>query len=122
MQTQGRIQQWGDSAALRLPAKLLAAAGFKMGSEVAIRGEAGRVIIQLHERDMEPAYERLLTEEPGAAAWIALAKDKLAKAITLTDDTTERCYSLIERLENRSFASSDVVSEKSHQDDNEQAQ
>ncbi|MCU7804909.1 MAG: AbrB/MazE/SpoVT family DNA-binding domain-containing protein [Candidatus Thiodiazotropha sp. (ex Lucinoma borealis)] len=103
MVAQGKIQKWGNSSAIRLPAKVLAAAGIANDSEVEvdIQAENGRVVIQLHERTLEQTFDKLLADEPGAAELLALVKDGLAKAIVLTDETTERCYSLIEKLEQK---------------------
>ncbi|MCU7816392.1 MAG: AbrB/MazE/SpoVT family DNA-binding domain-containing protein [Candidatus Thiodiazotropha sp. (ex Rostrolucina anterorostrata)] len=101
MVAQGKIQKWGNSSAIRLPAKVLAAAGIDNDSEVDIQTGDGRVVIQLHERTREQTFDKLLAEEPGAAELLALVKEGLAKAITLTDETTESCYALIERLEQR---------------------
>lgn len=99
MQTQGKIQKWGNSAAIRLPTKVLAAAGIINDSDVDIQADSGRLVIQLHKRTQAQQLDKLLAEEPGAAELLALVKDSLNKAITLTDATTERCYSLIEKLE-----------------------
>ena len=101
MQTQGKIQKWGNSSAIRLPAKVLAAAGITGDDEVDIQADSGRLVIQLHERTREQAFDKLLSQEPGAAELLALVKDSLNKAIDLTDETTERCYSLIEKLEQK---------------------
>ncbi len=101
MVSQGKIQKWGNSCAIRLPAKVLAAAGIENDSEVDIQADNGRVVIQLHERTLEQAFDKLLADEPGAAELFLLVKKGLSKAIALTDETTERCYSLIDRLEEK---------------------
>lgn len=99
MMYKGKIQKWGNSAAIRLPAKLLAAAGISSDSEVDIQADSGRVVIQLHERTLEQQFDELLAEEPEAAELLALVKDGLTRAIAVTDETTESCTALIERLE-----------------------
>lgn len=101
MQTQGKIQSWGNSAGIRLPAKVLAAAGISRDDDVDIQADKGRVVIQLRERTQEQAFDELLAKEPGASELLAMVKDSLAKAIDLTDETTARCNSLIEKLEQR---------------------
>ncbi len=101
MQAQGKIQKWGNSSAIRLPATVLAAAGIDNGSEVDIQADNGRLVIQLHERTLEQTFDKLLAQEPGAKELLALVKDSLATAINLTDETTEQCYSLIEKLEQK---------------------
>lgn len=102
MEVQSKIQKWGNSSAIRLPTKVLAAAGFDNDSEVDIKVDDGRVVIQLHERTLEQTFDRLLAEEPGAAELLALAKERLSRAITLTDETTERCNALVEKLGEKS--------------------
>ncbi len=99
MQAQGKIQKWGNSSAIRIPAKVLAASGITSEDEVDIQADNGRLVIQLKERTQEQAFDKLLAEEPGAAELLALVKQSLAKAINLTDETTERCYSVIAKLE-----------------------
>jgi antitoxin component of MazEF toxin-antitoxin module len=101
MVSQGKIQKWGNSAAIRLPAKVLAAAGIENDSEVDIQADDGRVVIQLHERTLEQTFDKLLADESGAAELLSLVKEGLAKAIALTDQTTERCHSLIDKLEEK---------------------
>jgi len=102
MEVHSKIQKWGNSSAIRLPTKVLAAAGFDNDSEVDIKVDDGRVVIQLHERTLEQTFDRLLAEEPGAAELLALAKERLSRAITLTDETTERCNALVEKLGEKS--------------------
>lgn len=99
MQAQGKIQKWGNSSAIRIPAKVLAAAGITVEDEVDIQADNGRLVIQLQQRTQEQAFDKLLSEEPGASELLALVKQSLAKAINLTDETTERCYSVIAKLE-----------------------
>lgn len=98
MEALGKIQKWGNSSAIRLPAKILAAAGFSRDSEVDIQVDNGRVVIQSHERTLEQAFDNLLAEEPGAEELLSLVKESLGKAIALTDRTTERCNALVEKL------------------------
>ena len=104
MQAQGKIQKWGNSAGIRLPSKLLAAAGIANDANVDIQADKGRVVIQLHKSTQEQAFDELLATEPEAAELLALVKNSLAKAIDLTDDTTERCHALIEELEQERLA------------------
>ena len=99
MRVQGKIQKWGNCSAIRLPAKVLAAAGITSDSDVDILADNGRLVIQLYECTQEQAFDKQLAEEVEAAELLALVKDSLAKAISLTDRTTEQCYSLIEKLE-----------------------
>ena len=81
---------------------MLAAAGFDSDSEVDIQVDDGRVVIQLHERTLEQTFDKLLAEEPGAAELLALVKENLGRAITLTDETAERCNALVEKLGEKS--------------------
>lgn len=101
MQAQGRIQKWGNSSAIRLSAKVLAAAGITTDSEVDIQANDGRVVIQLHEQTQEQALDKLLATEPHAADLLALVQASLARAIDQTDKTTARCYALIKKLDQK---------------------
>ncbi len=47
------IKQWGNSAALRLPAAILEAAGLKLDQQVEIREEHGRIVIEPAEIEPE---------------------------------------------------------------------
>lgn len=40
------VRRWGNSAAVRLPAALLAAAGLKLDDPVTVREENGRIVIE----------------------------------------------------------------------------
>jgi antitoxin MazE len=40
------VRKWGNSAAVRLPASALAAAGLRPDDEVTVRGEEGRIVIE----------------------------------------------------------------------------
>lgn len=95
----GKIQKWGNSCAIRLPIRVLAAAGISENDEVDISADRGRVVIQLHERTQEQAFDKLLATEPEAAELMVAVKQSLAQAIATTDETINSCYSLIERLD-----------------------
>jgi len=77
----------------------LTTTGIDSDNEVDIQADNGRVVIQVHERTLEQTFDKLLAEEPGAEELMALVKDGLGRAIAMTDETTARCYSLIEKLE-----------------------
>lgn len=40
------VRKWGNSAAVRLPAATLAAAGLRLDQEVEVRAEDGRVVLE----------------------------------------------------------------------------
>jgi antitoxin MazE len=40
------VKKWGNSASVRIPASVLAAAGLKLDQPVDVREESGRVIIE----------------------------------------------------------------------------
>ncbi len=40
------VRKWGNSAAVRIPASVLAAAGLKIGDSVYLHAENGRIIIE----------------------------------------------------------------------------
>ena len=101
MNMQGKIQKWGNSSAIRLPAKVLAAAGISLGSEVDIQADSGRVVIQLTERTQEQLFDKLLAEVPDAVEVIAMVKKSLQSATVMTDETTKSVTALCKKLEQR---------------------
>jgi antitoxin MazE len=46
------IRRWGNSAAIRLPAQMLAAAGLKPDDRVDVREENGRIVIEKAEGEL----------------------------------------------------------------------
>jgi antitoxin ChpS len=42
----GSVKKWGNSAAVRIPAAVLEAAGVSVEQDVDVRGESGRIIIE----------------------------------------------------------------------------
>lgn len=101
MQISGKIQKWGNSSAIRLPAKALAAAGISQESVVDIQADSGRLVIQLPERTQEQLFDKLLAEVPDAEKVIAMVKGGLKAAIDMTDETTRNVNALCEKLEQR---------------------
>ena len=99
MLTQAKIQKWGNSSAIRLSAKILAAAGIPSDAEVDIQADSGRVVIQLKEQTGEQFSDKLLAQEPEAEELMALVKARLARTIAMTDETTARCNRLVEKLD-----------------------
>lgn len=99
MQISGKIQKWGNSSAIRLPAKALAAAGISQESVVDIQTDSGRIVIQLLERTQEQLFDKQLAEVPDAAEVIAMVKESLKTAIDMTDETTRNVNVLCEKLE-----------------------
>lgn len=41
-----QVKKWGNSAAIRIPAAIMAAAALNVGQEVEVREEGGRLIIE----------------------------------------------------------------------------
>jgi len=91
-------------SAIRLSAKVLAAAGITTDSEVDIQANDGRVVIQLHEQTQEQALDKLLANEPNAADLLALVQASLTHAIDQTDKTTALCHTLIKKLDQRELS------------------
>jgi antitoxin MazE len=48
-----QVKKWGNSAAIRIPSAIMAAAALNVGQEVEVREEGGRLII---EPVLKPAY------------------------------------------------------------------
>ena len=88
MQIQSKIQKWGNSSAIRLPSKILAASGIMPDSEVDIRASNGRLVIQLHETTSEQAFDKLFADLPEAGELIKFVQQRLTETILMTDETT----------------------------------
>jgi antitoxin MazE len=54
------VRKWGNSAAVRIPAAVLDAAGLKADDAVEVREEDGRVVIEKARAPAEPTLEELL--------------------------------------------------------------
>jgi antitoxin MazE len=54
------VRKWGNSAAVRIPAAVLDAAGLKADDAVEVREEAGRVVIEKARPAAELTLEELL--------------------------------------------------------------
>ncbi len=101
MQSQGKIQKWGNSSAIRLPAKVLAAAGISTESEVDIQADNGRVVIQLPDSTKEQLFDKLLSEVPDAEKVLEMVSQSLKGAIELTEETTRSVNNLCVKLEQK---------------------
>ena len=88
MQIQSKIQKWGNSSAIRLPSKMLAASGIMPDSEVDIQASNGRLVIQLHETTSEQALDKLFADLPEAGELIKYVQQRLTETILMTDETT----------------------------------
>ncbi|MBT4132215.1 MAG: hypothetical protein HOE44_16025 [Candidatus Marinimicrobia bacterium] len=99
MQLHGKIQKWGNSSAIRLSTKALAAAGISVESEVDIQAGNGRLVIQLPERTKEQFFDKLLSEVPDAEEVLAMVSNSLKNAISMTDETTRNVNELCDKLE-----------------------
>jgi antitoxin MazE len=54
------VRKWGNSAAVRIPAAVLDAAGLKADDPVEVREEDGRVVIEKARAPQEPTLEWLV--------------------------------------------------------------
>ena len=99
MQVQSKIQKWGNSSAVRLSAKALAAAGIEPESEIDIQTYSGKIVIQLPERTREQLFDKLLSEMPDAKSVLAEVRKALSSAITTTNQTTKNVEDLCANLQ-----------------------
>ncbi len=83
-----KIQKWGNSSAIRLPAKALAASGIMPGSEIDIQTSKGRLVIQAHETTNEQMFDKLFTGVPEAEELLSFVQTRLTDAILMTDEAT----------------------------------
>jgi len=89
MHLQGKIQKWGNSSAVRLPAKMLAASGIKPDSVIDIQASKGRLVIQLHETTNEQMFDKLFADMPEAEELLGFVQKHLTDAILMTDEATQ---------------------------------
>lgn len=74
------IKKWGNSAAIRLPGKILAAAGLEPGSQVSIKTETDRIIIERArgvDRDKDVAILKGVVPSPGKPVSIDDMKESI---------------------------------------------
>ena len=86
MHIQSKIQKWGNSSAVRLPAKVLAASGIKPDSVIDIQASKGRLVIQLHETTNEQMFDKLFKDIPEAEELLSFVQERLTDAILKTDE------------------------------------
>lgn len=98
MHIQSKIQKWGNSSALRLPTKVLAASGISSDSEVDIQASEGRLVIQLHETTNEQMFDKLFAEMPEAEELINFVQQQLTNAISMTDEAVRVVEASREKL------------------------
>ena len=55
---QGVVKKWGNSAAVRIPASVLEAAGVQLDQPVDVREEGGRIIVE----KLQPAQHYILDD------------------------------------------------------------
>jgi antitoxin MazE len=99
--THSKIVKWGNSAAVRLPARVLAAAGLERDSEVDIQAGDGCVVIQLREKTLETALDEALADIPEAAEVIALCQEKLTKSLAKVNEAIDENEVLIKKLQDQ---------------------
>lgn len=59
------VKKWGNSASVRIPASILAAAGLKVDDPVEVRQEDGRIVIEPvreHRYDLESLLAQVTSE------------------------------------------------------------
>lgn len=100
MYTTAKLQKWGNSSAIRLSTKVLAAAGLSPGVDVDIEAGDGRLIITLHQKTDRQTFEKLL-EHPDANAKeiFALLTAKLRETNALTEQSNNKLDELITRID-----------------------
>jgi antitoxin component of MazEF toxin-antitoxin module len=98
MLVESNLQKWGNSQALRLPAKILAASGIDQNSPVDIKSGDGQIIIQLREKTQEDQFDELFADLPEAEELLKLVQERLTATIELTNETTEAVQAMRESL------------------------
>ena len=98
MHVQSKIQKWGNSSAVRLPAKVLAASGIMADSEIDIQVSKGRLVIQLLETTNEQLFDKLFTGESEAEELLSFVQARLTDAISKTDEAARAVEASREEL------------------------
>lgn len=62
------VSKWGNSAAVRVPARALADAGFQVGQSLELRTEAGRLVLEPAAESLEDLLARITPENRHALA------------------------------------------------------
>lgn len=89
MHALAKIQKWGNSSAVRLPMKALAAAGLSAGSEVEIEANKGCIVIKLKQPSKEQQLDKILAESPDMVELLAEVRKGLNQAIAMTEQATQ---------------------------------
>lgn len=89
MHALAKIQKWGNSSAVRLPMKALAAAGLSADSEVEIEANKGCIVIKLKQPSKEQQLDKLLSESPEMEELLAEVRQGLNQAIAMTEQATQ---------------------------------
>ena len=61
------IKRWGNSASVRLPAKVLTKAGLEVGSSIEIEAQEGEIIIKPVCSQQDYSMDELLSASPASA-------------------------------------------------------
>ena len=62
------LAKWGNSAAVRVPAGVLADAGMQIGQALNIRAEAGRLVLEPAQENLDDLLARITPENQHARA------------------------------------------------------
>jgi len=89
MHALAKIQKWGNSSAVRLPMKALAAAGLSADSEVEIEANKGCIIIKLKQPSKEQQLDKILAESPEMMELLTQVHQGLNQAIAMTEQATD---------------------------------
>ena len=89
MHALAKIQKWGNSSAVRLPMKALAAAGLSANSEVEIQASKGCIVIKLKQPSKEQQLDKILAESPEMMELLTQVRQGLNQAITMTEQATD---------------------------------
>jgi antitoxin MazE len=98
MIVESNIQKWGNSQAVRLPAKILAASGISQNDPIDLQSGDGQIVIQLKEKTRESQFDDLFAEFPEAEELLKHVQEQLTATIELTNKTTDAVETMREGL------------------------
>lgn len=100
MKEKRTISAWGACKAIRIPKRSLAVSGFELGTVLQIHTEPGCIVLTRHN-----ASNAEMKVEAESDVAMKLATQNLSRASNTMRSSVERCYSLLERCDQKDIFS-----------------
>ncbi len=99
MQHTSKIQRWGNSSAIRLPARLMQEVGLYAGAPVTLYTNNDELIIRREQQPEEARISDMIDNEADAIAAVQAVRAAMNEAVTVAEKAIERTESVIEALD-----------------------